>query len=611
MSRMQTASPRTSLDFAATLQDRRERRRREVGRELLSCFEEPANASAEEPPRAAAVSSCPARPPKPKPHTPLSFGGEAAPLPTSRRWRSALVSVWPDRRVTVETSKPDVERSIAAATIDLAPGDIGRQDADPVKRCTAALPEIERVTGQRLCRELAAAGAACAAGECTHRTHSDPKMPDTVELEGITQAAVPTERLTMPPSRERTEGRTSGDERPTCDGSGLGAAAAALAARDLDGQLSAERVSRLASGAQRLRDKAARLRSSNRYSPTSIAADSTAMSSTCEGAQSAPSIASESAESARMCPCSLGILQSPPRCSSECSQSRADAVRRRLAELDEVSALERKRLEQERRAVEARRREQEAFERSVREQVDRDMRHHREQAAQDLVQQALREKEVQREREERDQRRKEQQEHEELQSKRLGDRCREARSDAAVARWKQIEEAVDRQWAEQEAEERRRVEEYASSRRKQFQEWDRQLTSERRTFASEAEFRDAAAFQKVRNAAHADEVFYGTRCGRHTSAGGPRRTAHEHQEPMHDCTSRQAMPGTPAARLSPEEQQVLKEMHVMRSAPLEAQKAKIKEMLLRWHPDKNPACADKATHMFQFVQRQREAMLCV
>lgn len=61
--------------------------------------------------------------------------------------------------------------------------------------------------------------------------------------------------------------------------------------------------------------------------------------------------------------------------------------------------------------------------------------------------------------------------------------------------------------------------------------------------------------------------------------------------------------------LSAEEKALLKELQGVRSAPREAQKAKVKDLLFRWHPDKNPQCAEKATKLFQFVQRQRELVL--
>lgn len=47
--------------------------------------------------------------------------------------------------------------------------------------------------------------------------------------------------------------------------------------------------------------------------------------------------------------------------------------------------------------------------------------------------------------------------------------------------------------------------------------------------------------------------------------------------------------------LAPEERQVLKELRSVLGLPREAQRAKLKELLMRLHPDKNPQQADKAS----------------
>jgi len=54
---------------------------------------------------------------------------------------------------------------------------------------------------------------------------------------------------------------------------------------------------------------------------------------------------------------------------------------------------------------------------------------------------------------------------------------------------------------------------------------------------------------------------------------------------------------------------VLKELQSVKGAPRESQKAKVKDLLFRWHPDKNPSCTEKATRLFQFVQLQRQTLL--
>lgn len=614
--RIQTASPKPVRDFAATLQDSRERRRREIERELQRELggEEVPITPAEDTPRVPLTRACPARPPKPKPHRPLALDGGATPLPTTRRWKSALLPVWPDRVVKPDPAASDVERTVAAATLDLAPGHVGRHERDPSLADASVLPEIDRAAGgPARGGGHAARGVACASGGPPPRTRSGAERPDSAASERSAQGSSLTcatglaahARTDLLTTCARSDVRSAQRERIPCDGPGLAAAAAVLAAHDLEERRSAERVSRLASSAQRLRENAARLRLDSGRLRTAAASDAA-----CERAQGASCAGRETSEPSHLLPCALSIPQSPRARNSVCSPVRAEAMRRRIAELDEINALERERLEQEQRDAEARRREQEAFERSVQEQVDRDLQRHREQEARESAAQALREEELQREREERDRRRRGQQQLEELQSKRLGDRCREARSDAAVARWQLIEEELDRQWAEQEAEERRRIEEYASSRRRQFQELDRQLASERRVFASDAEFRDAAAFQRARNAAHADEVFYGARRPAPDRAAGPRQGAHENPQAWRDGgPGRTGSHIPPDASLSPEEKHVVNELQAMRSAPREAQKAKIKELLLRWHPDKNQTCVEKATRVFQFVQQQRGAIL--
>ncbi|CAL1159849.1 unnamed protein product [Cladocopium goreaui] len=149
-----------------------------------------------------------------------------------------------------------------------------------------------------------------------------------------------------------------------------------------------------------------------------------------------------------------------------------------------------------------------------------------------------------------------------------------------------LTDELERQWAEQEAQERRRVEDYARFRRRQFEEWERHFAAERLRFASEAEFCAAKLRQKARVAAAADEQFYASK----------RDTWHK---------SERALPEAEGdTNLAPEERQVMKELRSVLGAPRETQKAKVKDLLIRLHPDKNPGCTEKAKQLFQFLQEQ-------
>lgn len=300
-------------------------------------------------------------------------------------------------------------------------------------------------------------------------------------------------------------------------------------------------------------------------------------------------------------------------------------MRRKIAELDEVNELERSRLEQEQRELQERRRVQEEFERHVQERTERDIQEHREREAREEEERVLREEEERRERRQRNRIRQDQLNQEQEYSRRLEVTRREGRSESQQMKWQVFEEELDRQWAEHEAEERRRVEDYAKERRKAYEAWDRRLTSERQRFASEAEFCEAARHRKARSAAHADEQFYGPRRCRNvgsTTDGGsfssslpsrppwpPPRPPPPNAAGGSSCSNGATSAAVDMKSLIPEERAVLKELQSVRNACRDSQKAKVKELLFRWHPDKNPTCVEKATQVFQFVQRQRDVVL--
>ena len=66
----------------------------------------------------------------------------------------------------------------------------------------------------------------------------------------------------------------------------------------------------------------------------------------------------------------------------------------------------------------------------------------------------------------------------------------------------------------------------------------------------------------------------------------------------------------PKGTMIPEERSAFDDLVAARqTCSRESQKAKVKELLFKWHPDKNPSDTDKATRVFQFVQREKERIL--
>lgn len=264
-----------------------------------------------------------------------------------------------------------------------------------------------------------------------------------------------------------------------------------------------------------------------------------------------------------------------------------EELRRKIASLEEASWAEEQRLRMEQKETEERREKQEAFERSLQEQTERQLQEHREREAREAAEQVAREEEARQQLEERQSRRKMQLEQEEQRSRQLEEQ-RLGRSNDGPG----LDASLERQWAEQEAEERRRVEDYARFRRNKFEEWEKQFAAERLRFASEAEFCAAKLRQRARVAAAADEQFY----------------ASQREIPWHE--EKRPTAGVEGdSHLAPEERQVLKELRSVLGAPKETQKAKVKDLLIRWHPDKNPGCPEKAKQLFQFLQEQRHAVL--
>jgi len=381
---------------------------------------------------------------------------------------------------------------------------------------------------------------------------------------------------------------------------GISAVAVVQAAKQAEEKRISERTKHLEQNAQRLRENMERLRRHNRRGRIFTSHGRTSTSTEVRSplvAAYAEEAGSDLAGSSNMTGSSSKVPQAMQRQFTE--------MRRKIEELDEVNAIEQERLRRQQEETDARRREQLEFERTVQEQTEREKlaRKEREASAERALK--LKEDHDRKEREERTRKWREKQRLDADRSKRLGENCQEGRSDAALLKWQLLEEELDRQWAADEAAEQRRVQEYAATRRRQYEEWDKQLTSERQRFGLEAEWREATHIHKARHAADSDEKFY-----------GPQRIAAAASLPTptgrpatHRPSAQVALPEVAISELPPEEQTALKELRSVLGAPREKQKAKVKELLKSWHPDKNPDCTEKAKRVFQFVQKQRQLVL--
>lgn len=330
------------------------------------------------------------------------------------------------------------------------------------------------------------------------------------------------------------------------------------------------------------------------------------------------------------CSSSLEGIGRSARPLSAATQRRIEELRRNIALLDEANDLERERLEQEQHAVDERRRAQEVFESTIWEQVERDIRANEARGVQEEAEWRRRVEEDQREWSQREARRQEQLRHEEERSKQLEDQRVAIRAEAALMqKWRQFEDELDEQWAAQEAEERRMIDEYASKRSRKVGEWDKQLYVERQKLGHsaevlEAEFVEATRLHRAKQAASADDAFYGPqRSGARPNGINAAQSSPSipfSTSPLGSAASASASNPPAAGQPSPacvdietlgqEERDVLNALLAVVGAPRQTQKAKVKELLLKWHPDKN-SDRDTATstRIFQFVQRQRNLIL--
>lgn len=614
-------------------------------------------------PRMAAAGG-PPRPPKPKPHRPAVLveespgsggcgGVDAAcgALPSEKRWRSALLPVWPDRQTASaeEGGVSEVGASMPACALDLsmtAPScifvcgpppsqTITAQDASPAAppEPRAVAPDLpvgapEPESHQGSVQDptgsgggtVGAVGDDARLGKCVSGDLADSEVSTSAGASPMRVASVcgdiagshvrpATANAGTPSASVRGAKRVA-----NLDSGGL-AATLQPRAEDL---LLAEKSRQLEESAKRLREHSERVRTENRRSRL--------FGNMSQPGREGSAVDSHAPAEQKEADASDEQVAWP---SSGNEKRRFDDMRRKIAELDAINDMERQRLEDEQLAVAERQRQQEEFEKRVQDQTERELRELRERGAREEKERAQREEKERRDFEDRTRRRKEQQDEEQDRSRQLEEKRREGRSEKEQLKWQSFEEELERQWSEQEVEDKRRVEAYARERRRQYDEWDRKLTAERqRLGASDAEFRNAARVHKVRSAAHADESFYGPQRGgnggganggakpRHPPGppSGPRPTPPPNQGGSAGRAG--AAPGLPAGpqggraqALNPEEQGILKELQSVRAASRDVQKAKVKDLLFRWHPDKNPSCQEKATCLFQFVQKQRELVL--
>lgn len=392
----------------------------------------------------------------------------------------------------------------------------------------------------------------------------------------------------------------------------VAAASVFLPSPHVEEALPSERARQLEQSARRLRENAERLRAENRRCRL-LGGPGPPLGASAGGAELDVAAVPEPGDAGPGIATDGGHTQLPAD-----KAQRFEEMRRRIADLDVLNALERDRVEAEQRLTEERRRAQEKFERDLQERTLREEQERFEREAREAEACSLRKEEARRELEERARRRREQHSHDLERSKQLEEQRKEGRSEDAQLRLQAFEEELERAWANQEAANRQRLDHYARERQRQYEAWDRDLRSDRQRFASEAEFCEAARRSQATRAARADDEFY-----RRGAAGGgvaassgstprPPQGAPPPGAPPAGARVRAAEVGVAAAAmktLCADELAVLKDLQSVRGATREIQKSKVKDLLFRWHPDKNPACAEKATRIFQFVQKQREAIL--
>eukprot|EP00746_Dinoflagellata_sp_MGD_P166123 gnl/MRDRNA2_/MRDRNA2_95821_c0_seq1.p1 gnl/MRDRNA2_/MRDRNA2_95821_c0~~gnl/MRDRNA2_/MRDRNA2_95821_c0_seq1.p1 ORF type:complete len:714 (-),score=179.45 gnl/MRDRNA2_/MRDRNA2_95821_c0_seq1:80-2221(-) len=524
--------------------------------------------------------SGPSRPPKPKPHRPLASQSPGL-NPTdvsdvdidSKRWKSALLPIWKDRHNAAHAGQEESSPS--------------RDVPSPSHRSSAASPHGSWVRGDRPFGPSSEPVA-------SRRTPS-PVSPVSPTAKQFTSTCP---SLNMPASLRASPPVSLGGTLTNFGNTNVSSGVS-------------ERSQMLEESARRLRAQSERVRVENRRARTFGPASAT---SPPEGLSLLRSKTEEVRGRALSSPDSKGSEENLKLDAEELSyaQRRAEEMRKRIAELDEINLLEKEKLEEEQRETERRHQMQEAFEREVQERVERELREHQERQEREEREREQREAEEHRQRKERERRRREQDAADEKEARLLEEARLRARSEAARMKWDVFEQELDSKWAEQEAEEKRRLDEYAAQRRKQYEDWDRRLNEERQRHVGAENSCKAQRFVRgAKKAAASDEAFYANKrpVPGAAKAPPPPNAYGGSGTAGYKPFAAPAAPKVDTAGLSGEELTVLRELQSVRSCSRDAQKAKVKEMLFKWHPDKNPDNSERATRVFQFVQKQKELVL--
>jgi len=530
----------------------------------------------------------PSRPPKPKPHRPLASHNQnyTACDPAdvdgeSKRWKSALLPIWKDRHAAIHACDPPEWSS-------------SRDVPSPSHRSNAPSSHGSWVRGER------------PFGPSAEPAPSAPSPRVASPVSPVARQMTSTcPSLNIPASLRASP--------PTSLGSTLTNSGMASGASTSSGV--SERTQMLEESARRLRQQSERVRVENRRARTFGPSFTNAPEGPATITRSRTEEVSTSNLSSPDSRDKDGGAGSPKvEVVDEYAQRRAEEMRKRIAELDEINLLEKERLEEEQRENERRRLQQEAFEKEIQERTERELREHQERQEREDREREQREIERERERKDRERRNREKTVEEEKEARLREEEKHRAREKASRMKWDVFEQELDSRWAEQEAEEKRRLEEYAAQRRKQYEEWDRRLNEERqRHINAENSCKTQRFVRGARNAAAADEAFYANKrqgpTGFSKAPPPPNAFRGSGASGYKPFDSSPAAPKVDTTGLSSEELSVLKELQSVTLLSRDTQKAKVKELLFKWHPDKNPDNTERATKVFQFVQKHKEVVL--
>lgn len=580
----------------------------------------------------------PTRPPKPKPHRAIFEPDLQAEKPlissedSSRRWKSALAPLWPDRGGLEECpsspqrSCPDFSKTAPAAMSQMLPSStVGTCEYESSSPMFAEVAQVSQTVSSKLDNtvgnlddkesegglhstdsyaQLDTADRVIFSPNSNNSPVKDHSSKTERQQEGLGQVSVAN-------STVQEEAFVSGGD--STEGTGLLATYTSTACKIIKTNMNADL--RSSGGPTNERQDSAnaltsRLLLENSHRLQKLAEEIRFGNRRCRVFGPPAEPADVNVTECEMCP------QRRFAPVNDMASHHAEEMKRRLAALDELHEIEKMRLLEQQREMEARRVAQETFERELQERLERELQEHREAEANAIRELEAKEEEARKILEHRFKRHKEQLEKDQQQSRRQEEQRLEGLTEAQI-RWQQVEDALEKQWREQEEEEKRRLDAYARDRHRQFEDWDRLLSLERQRFASEAEFLSASKHIKARSSANADEKFYSS--SRTTEANGSERPA---PSVRNTATSSNNLGGEDTrekqdihfydnslSNFNSSERTLLKELQSVRGLSREVQKAKVKELLFRWHPDKNLDCPEKATQLFQFIQRQRQTVL--